>query len=115
MKLHKEENLKARDEILGGMVSQYGLGHLGFIFAWLLAITILGTFSYVHADEKDSTKDKAVETGHDMKRGAKKMVHRTGEALCAEGDAACLAKKGKNRVKEGADYVGDKVDEKTSK
>lgn len=115
MKLHKEENLKMRNESLRGVMCQYGKGRLGFVFAAMLAVTILGTFSPARADDNESTKDKAVETGHDMKRGMKKMVHRTGEALCAQGDAACLAKKAKNRVKEGADYIGDKVDEKTSK
>ena len=89
MRMH-EDNLRARDEMLLGMTNQYD-GRLGYIFAILLAISVLGTFSISHAEE--TVKNQAVETGHDVKRETKKMAHRTKEAFCAKGDAACLAEK----------------------
>ncbi len=50
------------------------------------------------------------ESAKDAKRAAKKTVHRVSEAVCTEGDAVCLAKKGKHRVEEGVDKVNDKAE-----
>ena len=63
----------------------------------------------VHAEE--TMGEKAGATMNDGKRAVKKGANRVKEAVCAEGDAKCLAKKGKHRVEEGGAYVKDKANE----
>lgn len=70
---------------------------------------IMGLSTAVIAEE--TLKEKATAGVNDAKRAVKKGVNRTKEFVCAEGDAKCLAKKGKHRVEEGADYVKDKAKE----
>lgn len=111
MQLHEEKFLMSRPEILAEQETQSG--RLSFIFAILLAIVVLGSFGYSRADE--TVKDQVVESGHNVKRSTKKVAHRTEEALCAKGDAACLAEKAKHRVKEGTEYMGDKANEVENK
>lgn len=45
------------------------------------------------------------------KREAKKGAHRTKEAFCMKGDAACAAEKAKHRAQEAGDYLKDKAEE----
>ncbi|MBV2167229.1 MAG: hypothetical protein KUL82_00870 [Bdellovibrio sp.] len=57
------------------------------------------------SEAKVETKKAARKT----KRMAKKSMHRVEEATCMEGDAACAAKKMKNRMEEGKDTTVDKM------
>ena len=78
----------------------------------ILALGFVGTATFAHAEE--TAAEKGTSTVNSMKRGAKKVGHRMEEAaVCAQGDLKCAALKAKNRVKEGADAAGDKVNEKT--
>ncbi|HEX7675458.1 MAG TPA: hypothetical protein VF412_14880 [Bdellovibrio sp.] len=79
----------------------------------LVIMAILGVMTIAQAE--DTVSSKATETAHDVKRSAKKGLHRVQEATCTEGDLKCAGKKAGNRVKEGADYTKDKVNEATDK
>ena len=76
----------------------------------LALVLVLGMVGgYVHAEE--TMGDKASATANDVKRAVKKGANRTGEAVCAEGDAKCAAKKLKHRGTEAKDATVDKVDD----
>lgn len=62
-----------------------------------------------------TTGEKVEAKSHDAKRKVKKSSNRAKEALCAEGDVECAAKKAGHRAEEGADYVGDKASEGADK
>jgi uncharacterized low-complexity protein len=79
----------------------------------LIAVLALGFAGVAHAESE--TAAKAETTKNDVKRDVKKGWHRTQEAVCAEGDAKCAAKKAKHRVHEGSDYVKDKAHESVDK
>ncbi len=66
----------------------------------------------IRADETPA--EKTTETTDSLKRTVEKKVHHVKEAMCAEGDAKCLAYKAKHRVQEGSEYVKDKAKENTN-
>jgi hypothetical protein len=75
----------------------------------LVVFAILSAGPVAFANETLGEKGSA--TAHDAKRSMKKTGHRMKEAVCAEGDAKCLAEKAKHRTQEGSDYVKDKASE----
>ncbi len=77
------------------------------VLAMLTAMGIL--MSLAHAEETVGEKAKA--TGNTMARKMKKGAHRMQEAVCMEGDMKCAAEKGKHRVHEAGDAIGDKAKE----
>ena len=79
----------------------------------LLAVMAFSVGNFAHAEQTVGESVKA--TGHDVKRGAKKGMNRMKEAVCAEGDAKCLAKKAGHRMEEGSDYMKDKTTETVDK
>lgn len=85
----------------------------------LSVLTVLGLMGAVTftqpAHAKESTTESMNATKNKVKRSVKKGTHRVEEAVCAEGDAKCLAKKAKHRVEEGSDYVKDKATETKDK
>lgn len=82
------------------------------MIATLGVLTLLGVTS-VQAEE--TLSEKATVTGKSVKRGAKKGVNRTKEALCGKltGDSKveCMAKEAGNRIEESSDVVKDKASE----
>ena len=79
----------------------------------LIAIIAMGFVGTAQA--KETAGEKAAATKNDVKRAAKKGMHRGQEAVCAEGDATCLAEKAKHRTTEGTDYMKDKAKEGSNK
>ncbi len=83
--------------------------------ALLAAAAIAGLLSGITVYAEDTTGEKTQEHFDDASRAVKKAGHRMEEQACGKltGDskAECLAKKAKNRVKEGSDYVSDKSSE----
>jgi hypothetical protein len=79
---------------------------------FISAFALAGAVSFA---DQSATEHKAETTAHDAKRSMKKAGHRVTEAVCAEGDAACLARKAKHRTEEGGDYVKDKAKETKDK
>ena len=75
--------------------------------AIILSLLLLAGVSFVHAEE--SVGEKASAGAHNVKRSMKKGMHHMQEAVCAEGDAKCLAKKAGHKMDEGGDYVKDKA------
>jgi len=73
----------------------------------LTSLSLAGISSFA----EQTSSEKASATVNDVKRAAKKKVHRAEEAVCAEGDAPCLAKKAKHRAEEGSDFAKDKAQE----
>jgi hypothetical protein len=78
---------------------------------FLTAFAFAGALAFA----EQSTTEKGSATAHDGARKMKKMGHRMQEAVCAEGDAACLAKKAKHRAEESKDYMKDKTKEGVDK
>jgi hypothetical protein len=82
------------------------------MIAALGVLTVLGVTS-VQAEE--TLSEKAQVTGKSVKRGAKKGLNRTKEALCGKltGDSKveCMAKEAGNRIEETSDKVKDKTTE----
>ena len=81
------------------------------ILAMLTAMGIL--MSLAHAEETVGESAKA--TGNTMARKMKKGAHRLQEAVCMEGDMKCAAEKGKHRIHEAGDAIGDKAKEVKNK
>jgi hypothetical protein len=79
----------------------------------LLAILAIGFMGAAHADQ--TTGEKATATKNDVKRSAKKKMHKVQEMVCAEGDVECVAEKAKHRTQEGTDYMKDKAKEGVDK
>lgn len=77
------------------------------------ALFMMLSFGSAFADETAS--EKVGSTAKDAKRSVKKHVNKAKEAMCAEGDAKCLAKKAKHRVEEGAETVKDKTNDTVDK
>lgn len=79
-------------------------------------IATVALFSFLNFSQAEETMgEKATATTNSAKRGMKKGVNRTAEALCGKltGDskAECLVKRAKNRVGEGTDIIQDKAGE----
>jgi hypothetical protein len=70
-------------------------------------------FSGAFQARADDVKDDVRKDGHDVKEKVNKAGHRIDEAGCTGTKAECAAKKGKHRVQETKEKVGDKVDEVT--
>lgn len=79
--------------------------------ALLMTALLMGSGMTLTAHAEETMGEKAAATGHDVKRAAKKGVHRAKEAVCMEGDVKCAAKKAKNRGVEAKDATVDKVKE----
>ena len=79
----------------------------------MLALSAFGLMSFAHAE--DTVGDKMEKAGHDAKRSMSKGAHHAEEAMCAEGDAKCAAKKAKHRGSEAVDYGKDKTKETVDK
>ena len=79
------------------------------IKAILMSLCLVMGYASVHAEE--TVGEKAEAKAHDAKRGMKKGMHHTKEAMCMEGDAKCAAKKAGHRMDEGGDYAKDKAQE----
>ena len=75
--------------------------------AIIMSLLMLAGVSFVHAEE--TVGEKASAGAHNAKRSMKKGMHNVQEAVCAEGDAKCLAKKAGHKMEEGGDYVKDKA------
>ncbi len=56
---------------------------------------------------EETVGEKLQASGNNAKRGVKKAVNRTQEALCMEGDLKCTAEKAGNRVIEAKDATVD--------
>jgi len=63
----------------------------------------------------EKVEQKTTETAHDVKRGAKKGMHKVEDKMCMKGDVKCLEQKAKHKVEEGSDYVKDKASETKDK
>jgi hypothetical protein len=73
----------------------------------LLSLCLLSAPAVARADEvKDVKRDS-----HDVKRSVKKAGHRIDEAACTGTKAECATRKGKHRLQEAGDKVGDKLNE----
>lgn len=81
--------------------------------AIILSLLMLAGVGFAHAEQTVSEKTNA--SAHNVKRSMKKGVHKVQEAVCSEGDAKCLAKKGSHKMEEGGDYVKDKTNEGVDK
>jgi hypothetical protein len=81
--------------------------------ALILTFALIGFSGAVYAEETMS--EKAAATADNAARAIKKGAHRTQEAVCAKGDAKCLAEKARNRGTEAADYTKDKTKEVKNK
>ena len=79
------------------------------MFSRLVFLTALAVLAPGLLAAEQTTSDKATEAAKDTRRAAKKGAHRVQEALCAEGDTVCLAKKVKHRAEEGVETVKDKA------
>lgn len=77
------------------------------LLATVLALGLMVTVA--HAEETVGESAKA--TGNTMARKMKKGGHKMKEAMCMEGDVKCAAEKGKHRVQEAGEAVGDKAKE----
>ncbi len=89
------------------MHSQLKFG-LMFIFTAFIGAVVGG-----QAFAADKTlKDKAVETGHDMSRGAKKMGRAIQDKTCpmVNGKVECAVKEAKHGVQNAADKMEDAAD-----
>ena len=75
----------------------------------LLTLGLLTASTYAIAEETPAEKTESHMDS--AKHSMKKAGHRIQEAVCAEGDLKCAAKKAKHHAEEGADAVGDKVKE----
>jgi hypothetical protein len=64
---------------------------------------------------EETTAEKIEAKSNDVQRAATEKVHRLEEAVCAESDAECLAKKAKNRTEETAEVIKDKAAELNNK
>ncbi len=81
------------------------------VLAMLAAMGLL--MSLAQAEETVGESAKA--TGNTVVRKMKKGGHRMQEAVCMEGDLKCAAEKGKHRVHEAGDAIGDKAKEVKNK
>ena len=63
----------------------------------------------------DDVKDDVKHDANDVKRSVKKAGHRVDEAACTGTKAESATRKGKHRVQEAGDKVGDTVDETKAK
>lgn len=79
-----------------------------FLKSLLLSMSCL--FSTVVLAE-ETMGEKANVVKNDAKRAVKKAAHRVQEAVCADSDAECLAKKAKNRAVEATEAAVDKASE----
>ena len=66
-----------------------------------------------HAEEGVGEKmsDKSSEIVDTTKSGLKKTGRAMKDAVCMKGDVACAAQKGKHKMQNGMDSVGDKANE----
>ena len=76
-----------------------------------MAVTAMPTMARAEA----TATEKAQEAGRDGAAKGKKGMNRVKEAVCAEGDAKCAAKKVGHRVDEAGDKVTNKVKEANDK
>jgi hypothetical protein len=88
------------------MTARYGW--IGLFSAFLLTTTPI-------LAKADEVKDDVRHDANDVKRTVKKGGHRVSEATCTATAAVCAARKGKHRVQEAGDKVGDTVDETKAK
>ena len=79
---------------------------------FLLVAGLLVAPGYARAEE--TVKENVKAAGNTVVRGAKKAKNRVKEALCTDSDLECKAKKAGNRIGEGAEKFGDKIEEKTN-
>lgn len=81
---------------------------------FIIAAIVLFGFLQLSWSEETLT-EKAKVTTNTAKRGVKKAINRTAEAICGKltGDSKieCLAKEAKNKISEGKDVVVDKASE----
>ncbi|MCH9697167.1 MAG: hypothetical protein K0U68_03605 [Gammaproteobacteria bacterium] len=63
----------------------------------------------LHAEE--TLEEKFEDKTNDLKRASELQKNRVEEALCAEGDLACLKEKASNRLEETGKAIGDKASE----
>lgn len=70
-----------------------------------IAVTAMPTLAHAEA----TATEKAQEASRDAAAKGKKGMNRVKEAVCAEGDAKCAAKKVGHRVDETGDKVTNKV------
>lgn len=75
----------------------------------LIVMALMGFSGAVHSEE--TIAEKAATAGRDMKRAAKKGMHRMKEAVCMKDDMKCLAEKAKHRGQEIGDAIKDKATE----
>jgi hypothetical protein len=61
------------------------------------------------AGAKETVDEKVEVSGNTAKRGAKKALHRTEEALCLKGDLKCTAEKAGHRIIEAKDATVDEA------
>ena len=76
------------------------------------ALVLTGSPNLARADD---VKDDVRHDANDVKRTVKKGGHRVSESACSASKAACAGRKGKNRVQETGDKVGDTLDETKAK
>ena len=77
-------------------------------FGWaMLAASFIVMTSAPVAFAEETVGEKVEATANNAKRGVKKAVNRTQEALCMEGDLKCTAEKAGNRVIEAKDATVD--------
>lgn len=85
------------------------------LIATLGVLIALGAGSVLPVQAEETIAEKAEVTGKSVKRGAKKGLNRTKEAICGKltGDSKveCMAKEAGNRIEETADKVKDKATE----
>ena len=77
------------------------------MFAQILALNLLIIF----AQAEETLGENAKATGHKIAQKAKKATHRVKEAFCKEGELKCATEKGKHRIQEAGDELGDKAKE----
>ncbi len=78
----------------------------------LILAVVLGLMSQTLAVQAEETlEEKFEDKTNDLKRATEKQKNRVEEALCTEGDLACLKEKAANRLKETSQAIGDKASE----
>jgi hypothetical protein len=84
---------------MGGFMQKVGL--LVMVASFMVTVTVQLAFA------KETVGENAQASAKNAKRGVKKFVNRTEEALCIEGDLKCTAEKAGHRVIEAKDATVD--------
>lgn len=77
----------------------------------IMTLALMGFMGSATVHAEETMGEKAAATTNDAKRAVKKGANRVKEAVCAKGDAKCLAEKAKHRGEEGWDATKDKATE----